>query len=137
VVVGTWTEANGQWQFTDSSGQRYRDNWAAVYNPYANTALGQSPFDWFRFDQEGNMMVGWFLDYDGSYYYLNPVSDGTRGKMMTGWVWIPDPAGVNKCYYLNPVSDGYRGRMYSNTVVEGYTVNGDGQWTVNGVIQTR
>ena len=57
--------------------------------------------------------------------------------MMTGWVWIPDAAGVNKCYYLNPASDGTRGKMMSNTVVEGYTINQEGQWTVNGVPQSR
>ena len=56
---------------------------------------------------------------------------------MTGWVWIPDAAGVNKCYYLNPASDGTRGKMMSNTVVEGYTINQEGQWTVNGVPQSR
>ena len=83
------------------------------------------------------MQTGWFRDGDGNYYYLNPASDGTRGRMMTGWVWIADEAGVSRCYYLNPVSDGYRGRMLSNTVIDGYTINAQGFWTVNGVVQTK
>lgn len=137
VVTGNWTQANGTWQFTDASGQPYRSKWAAVSNPYANIAAGQANFDWFFFDAAGNMMTGWYLDVDGSYYYLNPASDGTRGKMMTGWVWIPDASGVNRCYYLNPNSDGTRGKMLNNTVVEGYTLNAEGQWVVNGVVQTK
>lgn len=36
------------------------------------------------------MQTGWVTDTDGNTYYLNPVSDNTRGKMQTGWVWIPD-----------------------------------------------
>ena len=83
------------------------------------------------------MVTGWFLDSDGSYYYLNPSSDGTKGRMLTGWAWIAGADGVQKCYYFNPVSDGYRGRMAANTVVEGYTVNADGAWTIDGVVQTR
>ena len=57
--------------------------------------------------------------------------------MVTGWVWIPDANGVKRCYYFNPVSDGYRGRLVKNTVIEGSTVNADGVWTVNGVVQTK
>ncbi|MDO4325994.1 MAG: Ig-like domain-containing protein [bacterium] len=138
VVVGNWTDcSNGIWKFTDTTGSSYVNKWAAIYNPYANTAIGQSSFDWFRFDTNGNMMVGWFLDTDGNYYYMNPNSDGTRGKMVTGWMWIPDANGVQKCYYFNPISDGFRGKMLKDTTVEGYTLNADGQWVVNGVIQTK
>ena len=57
--------------------------------------------------------------------------------MMTGWVWIPDKNGVLKCYYFNPDSDGTRGKMFVNAVVDGNTVNADGEWTVNGVPQTK
>ena len=114
VIRGTWSQVNGMWQFTDDSGLLYKNRWAAVVNPYANTAAGQDGFDWFFFDADGNMQTGWHLDVDGNYYYLNPASDGTRGRMMTGWVWIPDAAGVNKCYYLNPASDGNSGRRLHN-----------------------
>lgn len=138
VVEGTWgIGSNGSWIFMDESGKFYKNCWAAIYNPYADLSKGQSAFDWFRFDAEGSMMTGWFLDTDGSYYYLNNDSDGTRGRMVTGWYWVPDAAGVRKCYYFNPNSDGKRGRMLSNTTVEGYALNADGAWTVNGAVQTK
>ena len=137
VVQGTWVQNGEQWSFTDASGETYRNRWAAVYNPYANVGSGQSNFDWFWFDVNGVMITGWHLDSDGNYYYLNPSSDGTKGRMVTGWVWIADGTGVQKCYYFNPVSDGTRGKLIKDTVVEGYTVNGNGEWTVNGIVQTK
>jgi glucan-binding YG repeat protein len=83
------------------------------------------------------MRTGWFQDSDGSYYYLNSASDGTRGKMLTGWHWIPDGSGLRKCYYFNPASDGTRGKMLSGTVVDGNLLNTDGAWVIDGVVQTR
>lgn len=76
-------------------------------------------------------------DPDGNIYYLNPISDNTKGKMQTGWLWIPDANGVKRCYYFNSVSDGYRGKLLRNAVIDGSTVNEDGAWTVNGVVQTK
>lgn len=137
VVKGTWKQNGNQWIFVGSDGKEYKNCWAAVLNPYADTAAGQSAFDWFHFDVSGVMQTGWLTDTDGNRYYLNPVSDNTKGRMVTGWVWIPDAAGVSKCYYFNPVSDGFRGKLLTNTVIDGYTVNKDGAWTVNGVVQTR
>lgn len=137
-MKGSWNqEADGNWNFVSSAGQMYAGRWAAVYNPYANTAAGQSLFDWFYFDSFGHMVSGWFVDQDGQRYYLNPVSDGTRGRMLTGWVWIPDSSGMEKCYYFNPVSDGTRGRMLRDTVVDGAVIDSFGQWTVDGKVQTR
>ncbi len=163
VVTGNWIQEGDDWKFVDSTGTAYAGRWAAVYNPYAHTEQGQSNFDWFWFDADGEMatgwrmdadgnyyylnetsdgtkgrmVTGWHLDKDGNYYYLNPVSDGTKGKMITGWYWIADGTGVEKCYYFNPVSDGTKGRMMTNTVVDGYTINESGEWTVDGVVQTR
>lgn len=137
VVNGTWTEKNGKWTFRGATGKDYKNEWAAVVNPYADTKAGQQAYDWFRFDENGNMMTGWVTDPDGNTYYLNPISDNTRGKMMTGWVWIPDANGIKHCYYFNPVSDGLRGKLLKNTTVEGYRVDASGVWTVNGVAQTK
>lgn len=137
VVKGTWTQNGDKWKFRDASGKEYKNSWAAVVNPYANTAAGQSAYDWFRFDADGNMLTGWVTDPDGNTYYCNPVSDNTKGKMLTGWVWIADANGVKRCYYFNPISDGYRGKLIKNTVIDGSSVNADGAWTVNGVVQTK
>lgn len=138
VVRGSWSQpAANQWRFTDGSGVLYKSRWAAVENPYANTAAGQSSFDWFRFNENGDMMTGWFRDFDSNWYYLNPLSDGTRGKMVTGWKWLTDADGVQRCYYFNPLSDGTRGKMMTNTTIDGSTIDADGHWTVNGVVQTK
>ncbi len=60
VVTGTWMQnAAGQWMFADKE-RTYAKEWAAVHNPYASTADGQSAYDWFRFDEKwfpGNRMV--------------------------------------------------------------------------------
>lgn len=126
VVKGYWGYgADGSWHFRDTTGKSYVNTWAAVENPYANSALGQQAYDWFRFDADGKMVVGWFYDAaDGFWYYLNPVSDNTLGKMMTGWVVIDGGH-----YYFNPYSNGHRGRMYRNeTTPDGYFVNEEGKW---------
>lgn len=138
VVKGSWTQdIDGNWYFTSSTGIIYANRWAAVYNPYANPVFGQAEFDWFYFDKNGHMLFGWFLDIDGNYYYLNPSSDGTKGRMITGWYWVADSNGIQKCYYFNPISDGTRGRMLKNTIVDGYTINENGEWTLNGVVQIK
>ena len=138
VIRGNWAQGEGnRWRFAPSDGSICVNQWAAVENPYANLALGQSAFDWFRFDEAGNMVCGWFLDADGNWYYLNPASDGTQGRMMTGWQWIQDADGATRCYYFNPNSDGTRGKMMANTTVDGYTLDAQGHWTVDGVVQTK
>ena len=122
VVKGTWGTSNGQWTFKDSNGVAYKNKWAAVYNPYANTAAGQQAFDWFYFDGNGYMVTGWVLD-SGRYYYLSPVSDGTQGRMVTGWLQIG-----STWYYFNPNSDGTRGAMLTDTWVGSNYVDANGAW---------
>ena len=132
VVRGTWTETEQhKWMFRDDT-RTYASKWAAIYNPYADKTKGQQEYDWFRFDESGYMVTGWFTDVDGNRYYLNPVSDGTQGRMVTGWYWID-----GMCYYFNPVSDGTRGAMKRNCEIDGYQLNEDGIWVVNGVVQTK
>lgn len=137
VIKGNWVQADDlNWKFIDSNGVPYINKWAAIENPYANTASGQSPFDWFYFDANGNMVTGWHQDGE-NLFYLNQNSDGTRGRMVTGWFWISDQNGVQKCYYFNPNSDGTRGKLIRNSVIDGNTINANGEWVVNGVVQTK
>ena len=85
------------------------------------------------------MTTGWYTDANGDTFYLNLVSDNTLGRMFTGWNWIDDNGdGVSECYYFQEASDGRRGRLYKGTTTpDGYTVNEKGQWTVDGVVQTK
>lgn len=131
VVTGTWTQKeDGHWMFADKA-HTYRKGWAAICNPYANTAAGQSRYDWFCFDENGFMRTGWYQDFDGNRYYLNPVSDGTRGRMVTGWNWID-----GKCFYFEEESSGLRGALRCNAALpDGKETNADGVWIVNGVVQ--
>lgn len=118
VVVGSWqNDQAGRWAFT-AEGRVYANEWAAVYNPYANAAAGQNAYDWFRFDADGYLVTGWFADQDGNTYYLNPASDGTKGRMAVGWTLID---GFH--YYFQEVSDGCRGALKRSFKAP------DGRWT--------
>lgn len=135
-VTGTWTqESDGRWRFS-SGDKQYYSEWAYVYNPYAKE--GQNAADWFFFDESGYMKTGWQMDEDGLVYYLWPDSDGTQGHMVTGWNWIKGEDGNERCYYFNPESDGTKGRLWRNgTTPDGYWVNQNGTWEINGVEQVR
>ena len=64
------------------------------------------------------------MTLDGNTFYLNPVSDGKRGKMMTGWQKIDE-----KWYYFSNISDGTRGKLLKDTKTpDGYLVDKDGVW---------
>lgn len=132
VVTGTWTQKeDGHWMFADKE-RTYKKEWAAVCNPYANTAAGQSRYDWFCFDENGFMLTGWYQDLDGNRYYLNPASDGTKGRMVTGWNWID-----GRCFYFEEESNGLRGALRCNvTLPDGKETNKEGAWVVNGVVQS-
>lgn len=112
--AGTWQMNAVGWWYRYNDGTWPVNCWAYLDNGNTNY--------WFHFDQEGYMQTGWFTDINGKIYYLNPVSDGTRGSMKTGWQAID-----GKWYYFNPTSDGYKGAMYQNTTTpDGYTVGADG-----------
>lgn len=119
---------NGAWQFT-SGGQQYKNEWAAVTIPNADASKGQETYAWYRFDENGYMITGWFTDTDGAKYYFQEEVNGSEGRMMTGWVQVKDADGSMKWYYFNPVSDGTRGKMLVNTTTpDGYRVDENGVW---------
>ena len=135
-VRGTWSMAeDGTWSFS-ANGTVYRDSWGYLYNPYANQGKGEA--GWFRFDQEGRLITGWYQDADGCWYYMNPVSDGSLGKMLTGWQWIADSSGQEYCYYFYPDSGSPMGSMAARTVTpDGFEVDEQGRWCVNGLVQSK
>lgn len=134
AVTGIWVQdATGQWLFT-GSGRTFTNEWAYIHNPFGS---GTEAASWFRFDQNGHMMTGWFTDVDGSRYFLHNLSDGTLGRMYLGWNWIKGQDGSETCYYFN-AGDGIKGRLYQNTdTPDGYRVNAQGAWAVDGVTQKR
>lgn len=129
AVQGTWLYDSKIDKWTLDNG-KFKNEWVYAHNPYSSS-LDKN--DWFAFDEYGFMRTGWFTDSDGQIYYLNKLSDGTRGKMLTGWQWID-----GKCYYFSQVSDGKKGHLVKDMITpDGYTVNANGEWTVNGTVITR
>ena len=55
---------------------------------------------------------------------------GWKGRMLTGWQWID-----GSCYYLDSQGQN-EGALYRNTTTpDGFTVDAEGRWVVNGVVQ--
>lgn len=75
----------------------------------------------WRTGAEPNENRWWFDDEDGTY-------------AVSEWRWLDgNQDGIAECYAFD--SDGW---MYADTITpDGYQVNGDGAWTVNGVVQTQ
>ena len=81
---GAW---NGTWYYSPSA-----DNWKYLYNN-GNVAIGWNQLswtfngvtrnDWYFFNNDGWMSSG-LVKLSGNTYYLNPVSDGFKGAMITG-----------------------------------------------------
>ncbi|MCI8517880.1 MAG: hypothetical protein HFG75_13610 [Hungatella sp.] len=138
AVEGSWIQTvEGYWTFLTGD-HVCRNEWVYIRNPYADAGKGQSACDWFYFNAQGQMVTGWFQDKDGRRYYLNPVSDNTKGRMMTGWNWIAGTDGIRRCYYFQEQSDGSRGAMFENRKTpDGYEVNQKGEWIMGNEVQVR
>ena len=73
--------------------------------------------------------AGWKQGSAG-WWYQN--EDGTYPQRE--WKWIDGNGdGVSECYYFDSI--GYC--MMNNVTPDGYVVNANGAWTVNGVVQTQ
>ena len=98
---------------------------------YASTA-GTMPGAFTR-EQAGI----WSKDASGKLTFsLAPLkwrnSDGSYASDT--WAWLdPNSDGTSECYYFDAA-----GALLQNTTTpDGYTVNSDGAWVQNGIIQTR
>jgi len=123
---GRWVQnADGSWNYMKAQ-NIIKDRWVCIYNPYADERKKHMRYGWFKFGQDGKMLTGWIKDAEGSSYYLNPNSDGTRGMMLIGWQLID-----GKWYYFSEAEgSGSMGAMLRNTVTpDGYRVDSDGVWT--------
>lgn len=74
--------------------------------------------------------TGWQKNETGWWYGTNAT--GTTWY-HDGWQWIDgNKDGISECYYFAP--NGYI--VTNGKTPDGYDVNADGQWTINGVVQT-
>lgn len=83
ISGGTWIcGPDGKWKY-EYENKILTNQWGYIFNPYATDT--QEKVSWFRFDEHGNMITGWYQDpSDGCWYYLHPISDGSQGYMYTG-----------------------------------------------------
>ena len=71
----------------------------------------------------------WQADGSG-YWWLN--DDGTYPAST--WLWIDDDGdGIAECFYFN--ESGYM--LSGTTAPDGFTVNDNGEWVIDGVVQTK
>ena len=113
--AGNWDRSGENWTYRFADGSYAENTWAQL------SYLGRT--DWYFFAVNRYMQTGW-LHNSGSWYYLNPVSDGTKGRLMTGWQKIG-----GKWYCFEPEAGKNQGRMYANErTPDGYFVGADGAW---------
>ena len=118
---GQWVQDEKGWWYKRADGSYPKNSWG--YEAYNGKSY------WYYFLDSGYMATGW-VDVNGSKYYLFPNSDGWKGRMLTGWQWID-----GNCYYLDPQGQN-EGALYRNTTTpDGYAVDTEGRWVVNGAVQ--
>ena len=118
---GQWIQDEKGWWYKRPDGSYPKNSWG--YEAYNGKSY------WYYFLDSGYMATGW-VDVNGSKYYLFPNSDGWKGRMLTGWQWID-----GNCYYLDSQGQN-EGALYRNTTTpDGFTVDSEGRWVVNGAVQ--
>ena len=118
---GQWMQDEKGWWYKRADGSYPKNSWG--YEAYNGKSY------WYYFLDSGYMATGW-VEVNGSKYYLFPNSDGWKGRMLTGWQWID-----GNCYYLDSQGQN-EGALYRNTTTpDGYAVDAEGRWVVNGVVQ--
>ena len=118
---GQWIQDEKGWWYKRADGSYPKNSWG--YEAYNGKSY------WYYFLDSGYMATGW-VEVNGSKYYLFPNSDGWKGRMLTGWQWID-----GNCYYLDPQGQN-EGALYRNTTTpDGYAVDSEGRWVVNGAVQ--
>ena len=118
---GQWIQDEKGWWYKRPDGSYPKNSWG--YEAYNGKSY------WYYFLDSGYMATGW-VDVNGSKYYLFPNSDGWKGRMLTGWQWID-----GNCYYLDAQGQN-EGVLYRNTTTpDGFTVDSEGRWVVNGAVQ--
>ena len=118
---GQWVQDEKGWWYKRADGSYPKNSWG--YEAYNGKSY------WYYFLDSGYMATGW-VEVNGSKYYLFPNSDGWKGRMLTGWQWID-----GNCYYLDSQGQN-EGALYRNTTTpDGYAVDAEGRWVVNGAVQ--
>lgn len=111
-----WAQDAKGWRFQNADGTYVTNRWIEL--------SWNEKSAWYRFNEQGYMMTGWFKDADNNWYFMNDRADGTQGSMVTGWRQI-----AGKWYYFRVTAGGPKGSLVLNaTTPDGYKVDGNGAW---------
>ena len=120
TVQATWVQSGSRWWYKHADGSYTTNGWEKINGT------------WYYFDQAGWMATGWVKD-NGTWYYLND-----NGSMATGWVkdngtwyYLKSSGAMATGWYQVGGKWYYSyasGALAVNTTVDGYTVNGNGEW---------
>lgn len=101
VSGGSWKLVNEelhQWEYWFVNGEKARDGWLYLYNPYSPD---ENKNNWFCFNKNGVMQFGWIKSENENWYFCHEKSDGNLGTMIRGWHHDQDD---KRDYYLDPVT---------------------------------
>ena len=140
---GEWKAVNGKW-FYEKEGKPVKDwlldkgNWYYLSQDSGEMLLGSQEIKgssyYFQNKNEaveGSMARGWHQDSKGAYrFYDNREGSPTEGQELRSWQWID-----GYCYYFEEEGEKKGILLQNGMSKDGYTVNEEGQWTVNGVAQ--
>ena len=140
---GEWKAVNGKW-FYEKEGKPVKDwikdkgNWFYLSQDSGEMLLGSQEIKGVNYyfqnkneAVEGAMARGWHQDSKGAYrFYDNREGSPTEGQELRGWQWID-----GYCYYFEEEGEKKGILLQNGMSKDGYTVNEEGQWTVNGVVQ--
>ena len=96
-----WIQSGSRWWYKHADGSYTTNGWEKINGT------------WYYFDQAGWMATGWVKD-NGTWYYL----ENSGAMKASQWFEVG-----GKWYYVNG-----SGALAVNTTVDGYTVNGNGEW---------
>lgn len=140
---GEWKAVNGKW-FYEKEGKPVKDwlldkgNWYYLSQDSGEMLLGSQEIKGVNYyfqnkneAVEGAMARGWYQDSKGAYrFYDNREGSPTEGQELRSWQWID-----GYCYYFEEEGEKKGILLQNGMSKDGYTVNEEGQWTVNGVVQ--
>ena len=134
-VRGNWLLEDNKWTFIDSRGEKYKNRWALI-NTSNNLVVDKS--DWYRFDDKGNIVTGFYVVDDSIYCFNDGLGNlADEGKMLVGWHWLPSYDGGYCCYYFDTSKENNGMLVRDGVTRDGYRVDAFGRWIESGQIQRR
>ena len=109
------------------------EGWKYFENATAVSGWKQVDGKWYFFNAEGVMQKWWVKDGD-TWYYLNGSGQMQTGWLQDGgkWYYLENSGAMKANQWFQVGGKWYHvdgsGALSVNTTVDGYTVNGNGEW---------